>query len=171
MTPIRSAGELMAVDYGSAPAGDAPGRSDLPLVAVDDEGRPRWVVGPAGPAPAVVMSPDDDVTALAAMPGVLRLLNDGLPAVLVVDGDRLVGVLRPAAIRAELARMLDADGDAVGTVLDADWELYGPPNQPVHAIRIKCARCGTVSALPEYPTPDGLCPAGQDHALVPDWEG
>ncbi|WP_329425653.1 hypothetical protein OG339_35715 [Streptosporangium sp. NBC_01495] len=168
--PARAAAELMETRYGTVPATRAPGRSDTPVVVVDDDGRPRWVVGPAGPGPAVVIPPEELVSALSAMPGVLRLLNEGLPAVLVAEGDRVIGVLSSEVIRVELRNAIE-DGDAIGTVLDgSDYALYGDPSPAADLIRIRCAACGVVSAIEEFPPADGLCPNGRGHLLVPDWE-
>lgn len=168
---VRTAGELMATEYRTVSEEDAPARSDDLLVVVADGARPRWVVGPGGPWPAVQLGPDAPVADLSAAPGVLRLLNEGLLCVLVVEHDRLIGVLESSTIRGELAQALEEDGDAIGSVLDApDWELPGTPAPPAALIRVRCAVCGAVGELAEFPPPDGLCPNGRDHRLAPGWE-
>ncbi|MFI7635348.1 hypothetical protein [Nonomuraea sp. NPDC049400] len=167
---VKSAADVMLTAYRTALGEAAPERSDDLLVVVDGDGGPRWVVGPSGPGPVVAVGPDEPVTGLAASPGVLRLLNGGLPAVLVVEDGRLIGVLEPDGIRAELYEALEEDGDAIGTVLDgSDWELHGLPNPPTGLIQVTCAACGHAGVIEEYPPPDGLCPNGGDHLLVPGW--
>ncbi|MFD5757735.1 hypothetical protein ACFWIZ_21640, partial [Streptomyces sp. NPDC127044] len=81
---MRTAAELMATVYRTATMEDAPDSASETVIVVDGAGRHRWVVGPAGRGPAVEIGPDAPVSALSAMPGVLELINNGVPAVLVV---------------------------------------------------------------------------------------
>ncbi|WP_182873761.1 hypothetical protein [Microbispora sp. H10670] len=162
---MRTAAELMATGYTTT-VEEAPDRADATLVVLDDTGRPRWVVGPAGRGLAVEIGPDAPVSGLSALPGVLELINNGLPAVLVVEDGRLIGLLDAALIRAELRRALEEDGDAIGTVLDGDWELYGTPEARIGLVRVRCQVCGTVAEVDEYPIAEIPCPGGQGHRLV-----
>ena len=163
---MRTAAELMATVYRTATMEDAPGSASEAVIVVDGAGRHRWVVGPAGRGPAVEIGPDAPVSALSAMPGVLELINDGLPAVLVVDEGRLIGLLDAPLIKAELLRALEEDGDAIGTVMDGDWELYGAPVAPVGPVRVRCQVCGTVAEVDELPISEMLCPGEPRHLLI-----
>ncbi|MER5372072.1 hypothetical protein [Streptomyces sp. NPDC002553] len=163
---MRTAAELMATDCRTTTVEQAPGRADETVVVLDDAGRPRWVVGPAGYGIAVEISPDTPVSGLSALPGVLELINDGLPAVLIVEEERLIGLLDASLIKAELLRALEADGDAIGTVLDGDWQLYGAPVAPVGLVRVRCQVCGTVAEVDEFPISEVPCPGDPGHLLV-----
>lgn len=156
----------MATVYRTATVEEAPGSAPDTVVVVDDAGRHRWVVGPAGCGPAVEISPDALVSGLSAMPGVLQLITDGLPAVLVVDEERLIGLLDASLIKTELLRALGEDGDAIGTVMDGDWELYGAPVAPVGLVRVRCLVCGTVAEVDELPISEVPCPGDRSHRLT-----
>ncbi|WP_406002275.1 hypothetical protein [Streptomyces sp. NBC_00829] len=163
---MRTAAELMATDYRTTTVEQAPGSADDTVVVLDDAGRPRWVVGPAGCGLAVEIGPDAPVSGLSALPAVLDLLNGGLPAVLVVEEERLIGLLDASLVKEELLRALEEDGDAIGTVLDGDWELYGAPVAPVGLVRVRCQVCGTVAEVDEFPIAEVPCPGDQSHLLV-----
>ncbi|MEU2158082.1 hypothetical protein ABZ532_24265 [Streptomyces sp. NPDC019396] len=163
---MRTAAELMTTTgYRTASIRQAPADAPDTVVVLDEVGDPRWVVGPSGRGPAVEIGADAPVSGLSALPGVLELVNDGLPALLVVDGGRLIGLLDAARIRAELLRALEADGDAIGTVLDGDWELCGAFAAPVGLIRVRCQVCGTIAEVEEYPISGTPCPGDQGHLL------
>jgi hypothetical protein len=168
---MRTAAELMATVYRTATVEEAPRSAPDTVVVVDDAGRHRWVVGPAGRGPAVEISPDAPVSGLSAMSGVLELINDGLPAVLVVDEERLIGLLQASVIKTELLRALEEDGDAIGTVMDGDWELYGAPVAPVGLVRVRCQVCGTVAEVDEFPISEVPCPGDQGHLLIDPGRG
>ncbi|MFD5428333.1 hypothetical protein [Streptomyces sp. NPDC127084] len=162
---MKTAAELMTTGYRTTTTRQAPASAPDPVVVLDQAGDHRWVVGPAGRGPAVEIDPDTPVSGLAALPGVLELFNDGLPALLVVDERRLIGLLEAAQVRSELLRALEADGDAIGTVLDGDWELYGAPAAPVGLVRVRCQICGTVTEVEEFPITEVPCPGGRGHLL------
>ncbi|GIF06930.1 CBS domain-containing protein [Actinoplanes siamensis] len=152
------------------PAAELAGTSESVTVVADPDGRPRWVVGPDGPAGALPVAADRPVSDILRSDTVLPLLADGLPGVVVVDDEgRAVGVIPVEVLRDLLVAANESD-PAFSGVLDGtvDVTLVGGA-RPADAIRVRCGVCQTVNELGEFPEPGQPC-AGGGHPLRPEWQ-
>ncbi|EEP70588.1 hypothetical protein MCAG_00915 [Micromonospora sp. ATCC 39149] len=174
-----TARDLMCTDHCVVETDSAPpDRADELTLGVDERGTPRWVVGPGGRGPALLVAASTPVDELLTSNALVRLLDEHLPALVVVDDSgRPVGVVPAEALGEQLLRQLDGDKwAAYGTDVLAppdpgvmgDPLLAGRLRPPTAPIRIFCAYCGALNHLDEFPEPDRDCAAG-GHRLEPDW--
>lgn len=162
--------DLMRTDPPTVPVHEAPSSAANVIVVVDRAGCPRWVVGPAGPAPAVLVAPDASLAEIVAAPALRTALADGLPALVVGHADgTLQGVVTHEVLADALATHLSEDGQAVGATLGdpADIQLGGS-ERSVGGVTILCRVCGQANGFGEFPEPGQLCTGG-GHALEYDW--
>ncbi|WP_041832632.1 hypothetical protein [Actinoplanes sp. N902-109] len=147
----------------------APRQADTLTVVTDDAGHPRWLAGPAGPAPVLTVASDRLLGDLLSSGSVLPMLAAGLPALVVVDDGRVAGTIPLEKLRVVLAAMTDAD-EAFTGALDSgtDFTPAGRPRPPRDRLRIWCATCGGLNELEEFPEADQPCISG-GHALQPEW--
>lgn len=166
-----SIGDIMTSEYTVlAVDAEAPPRYvDRPAVVVSGDGRPRYVVGPHGPAPAVVFEQSTPVRDVLGNPGVMALLAQQLPCVVTVRELTVVGVVTADALRTELQDLLSEPSRTIGNLLDADPEIGGDPQPPREPILIRCSSCGFENTLSRYPPPDGRCQRDGTHDLTVEW--
>ncbi|MEU7616494.1 hypothetical protein AB0M91_08460 [Micromonospora rifamycinica] len=151
-----------------------PERADELTLGVDGRGTPRWVAGPGGRGPALLVAASTPVDELLTSDALFRLLSEQLPALVVVDGSgRPMGVVPAEALAEQLLRQLgpaygiDVLGEAVPGGMD-DPLLAGPLRPPTLPIRVFCEYCGALNHFDEFPEPEQDCVAG-GHRLQPGW--
>jgi hypothetical protein len=133
-------------------------------IVFDNAGLPVRLEERGRAYPVLAISPNLPIADLRTDPDLERLLSQGLPGLLVLDGDTLVGVVS-AADMVELGRPRTRRayraGDSQDTVLPGD-------SRPMHRrVLVRCRTCGRTNSL-EYllPTATTTCDGG--HPLDPD---
>ena len=164
----RTAGDAADAETPVVSVEQAPQQAERLTVVVDAEGLPRWLVGPDGPAPVLVVAPDRLLGEVLSSEGVLSLLAAGVPALVVVDAGRVTGTIAMEDLRVVLAAMNDAGAALSGTLDDGvDFTLAGAPRPP-DRIRVWCGVCGALNELEEPPQSGQTCVTG-GHPLQPEW--
>ena len=133
-------------------------------IVLDDAGLPIRVEERGRGYPVLAVSPDLPVTELRTDPDLERLLSQGLPGLVVLDGDTLVGVLSAAdliELGRSQARRAYRQGDSQDTV------LHGESRPMRRRVLVRCRTCGRTNSF-EYllPTVSTTCDGG--HPLDPD---
>lgn len=133
-------------------------------IVLDEAGLPVRVEERGRGFPAHTVAPDLPVVALRADPKLERLLSQGLPGLLVLEGDTLVGVLSAHDL-IELGRPRTSrsyrGGDSQDTVLDSEA-------RPMSCrVLVRCRICGRTNSFDYFlPTVSASCEGG--HPLDPD---
>ncbi|OPG07477.1 hypothetical protein B1R27_13310 [Streptomyces sp. GKU 895] len=130
----------------------------------DDAGLPVRIEDRGRSHPVLAVEPDLPVSELRADPDLERLLSQGLPGLVVMQGDSVLGVL-PAADIIESGRPLvsrtyrEADGQ--------DATLHGEARPMRRRVLVRCRQCGRTNSY-DYllPTARTLCAGG--HVLDAD---
>ncbi|GAA5705407.1 hypothetical protein [Streptomyces avermitilis] len=173
MTKTQVVADVMSTDFvsGTEPpllrAAVARRVDGTLAVLVGADGEPQGLVGPAGAWPALVVSAETPVAGLLASAVVLRAVLDGVPAMIAVRDDRVVGVL-PAQT---LTALLDDEllRTRPGTALGLEARSMGLPDVPSTPLRIRCDVCGETNSLREWSEGTEVECASRDHLFVPYW--
>ncbi|GII82406.1 hypothetical protein Ssi03_03960 [Sphaerisporangium siamense] len=156
-----SAADLMTGDFVTKTLSDqlpAAG-SDPVTVVLGEDGAARFVIGPEGPGPALIVPAATPVTAIAATPRLVAAAYDGLPLLVRAQDGTIAGIITPDALAAVLLY--------TGTRGGPDTTLHGDPEPVAGAIEIRC-RCGRVNLYDFYlPGDQVACAAG--HPFEPEW--
>ncbi|ROO87657.1 hypothetical protein EDD29_5281 [Actinocorallia herbida] len=160
--PTALVSDLMSTDFGTGADGSA-GDGRITVV-VGADGAPVGLATPEGSGPAGVVEASLPVRDLLTMTGLLELLRDGAPALVVVSEGRPVGIVPAGTVRAEIRR--DA-GRRDPRWLAGDYRAYGDP-APTGDIRIRCS-CGRTNVFDRFSRKETyLCESG-GHDFVPYW--
>lgn len=133
-------------------------------VVVDDAGLPVQVEQLGRSYPVIAVAPDLPVSDLRVDPDLERLLSWGLPGLVVMKDDLLIGVIIAADL-VELGRSRqprtyrEADGQ--------DAALSGKSRPMERRVLVRCRECGRTNSY-DYllPTASTMCAGG--HPLAPD---
>ncbi|GII60831.1 hypothetical protein Skr01_09160 [Sphaerisporangium krabiense] len=156
-----SAADLMTGDFVIKTLGDVvpPAGSDPVTVVLGEDGAARFVVGPEGPGPALIVPATASLTAIAATPRLVAAAYDGLPLLVRAEDGTIAGIISPDALAPVLLY--------TGTRGGPDTTLHGDPEPVAGAIEIRC-RCGRVNLYDFYlPGDQVACAAG--HPFQPEW--
>ncbi|WFE97504.1 hypothetical protein [Micromonospora sp. WMMD987] len=152
-----------------------PERADELTLGVDGRGTPRWVAGPGGRGPALLIAASTPVDELLTSDALIRLLSE-LPALVVVDeSGRPMGVVSAEALAEQVLRHLGrAAWPTYGSeplsahVSMDDSLLAGSLRPPTLPIRVFCQYCGALNHFDEFPETEQDCVAG-GHQLRAVW--
>ncbi|MER5756897.1 hypothetical protein [Streptomyces sp. NPDC002088] len=130
----------------------------------DDAGLPVRIDGPGRSHPVLAVEPDLPASELRADPDLERLLSQGLPGLVVMRGDTVLGVLQAADIvefgRLNMSRTYrEADGQ--------DAALNGEARPMRRRVLVRCRQCRRTNSY-DYllPTARTMCAGG--HVLDAD---
>jgi hypothetical protein len=122
-------------------------------VLTDADGRPRRLLTPGGrEASAVVVNADDPMERVLA-PGIVAILNAGLPGLVVTRGAQVTGVLSAAAVSDYLVEHSPVRSADLG-----DEGLHG--DAPVKLMTLTCTTCGTVNSVVVFAEGETQCSRG-----------
>jgi hypothetical protein len=134
------------------------------IVDLDDAGLPIRIGRGGRLFPVWAVAPDLAVAGLRLDPELERLLSQGLPGVLVLDGDAVVGCLTAADL-VELGRPPTSRDYREGDSDDAS--LYAESRPVAHRVLVRCRTCGRTNSFAYLlPGDPALCAGG--HLLDPD---
>jgi hypothetical protein len=160
----RVIADLMTTEFATCPVDEAAERETPPdlVVVVDEERNPHWVIGRAGPAPAVTMPATTPLDHVLEHDGIKRMLGRGLPAIVITDGQSVTGVVTGTVLYNELV------SGAARRSLESDSELFGQSEPISSPVRIRCKRCRAWNSYDSYlPGDPAECVSG--HPLEPEW--
>ncbi|KWV33451.1 CBS domain-containing protein [Micromonospora rifamycinica] len=154
-----------------------PERADELTLGVDGRGTPRWVAGPGGRGPALLIAASTPVDELLTSDALIRLLSE-LPALVVVDDSgRPMGVVSAEALAEQVLRHLGRAAWPTYGIEPLEAEvpfgmddplLAGSLRPPTLPIRVFCQYCGALNHFDEFPEPEQDCVAG-GHQLRAVW--
>jgi hypothetical protein len=121
------------------------------------EGHPRLLLTPDGRKAAAVIVDADDPMERVLAPGIIAVLNAGVPGLVVTRGTQVIGVLPAAAISDYLVEYSPVRSADLG-----DEGLHG--DAPVELLTLTCTTCGTVNRVVFFV--DGQTQCSQGHALT-----
>lgn len=169
MTHDPRAGERMTTEFLKLEASLDPAEiqaqvqsaSDSLAVIVDSDGQPVRLVGPGGAGPLLTAGPDTPLRVILDSPGMVARINAGAPGVVIVEEDRLAGVLTGEALLNYLVNEYMVLSKGLG-----DQTLHGDFTQP--RMVVECTTCGARNELDDFVEGHTTCVNG--HSLTVDWD-
>lgn len=132
-------------------------------ILTDESGRPARLVTPDGSAPAIQITADTPMERMTKA-DVTRLIDGGLPGLVVMDEDRCAGILSANAVISYLMANVAVDNEVMGEA-PSDIGLPGDPSASL--LTMKCGTCGTINTVPYYSEGETACVNG--HPLTVEW--
>ncbi|WP_320775839.1 hypothetical protein [Streptomyces sp. CRN 30] len=144
----------------AAGARAAGGRAADAAVERDGTGRIVAVRSGSGTFPVVACAADAGLDAVLADLDVLDLLEDGLPALMVIEAGSPSGHVPGDVLERHLLEYLPDAGAMGAAALDGDL-------RPPQALELTCTTCATLNTVLVYVRGRTLCVQG--HPLEVDW--
>ena len=163
--------DYAVTDYLQLTTGGAVGVAELDRsgmaygVLADDRGHPVQLLTRDGPAPLIQVDAATPMERLVRG-DVIDLLDQGAPAITVVQDARCVGILTAEAIGSYAMGRLEVSTGAMGDAA-VDVDLPGVP-PPVMPLTLMCAVCGAANRVPYFVAGETPCVNG--HPLKVTWD-
>jgi len=132
-------------------------------ILTDESGRPARLITADGSAPAIQVTARTPMERMRKA-DVTRLIDVGLPGLVVMDEDRCTGILPANAVISYLVANAAVDTGIMGDA-PSDISLAGDPSASL--LTMRCGTCGATNTLPYYAEGETTCVNG--HPLTVEW--